>query len=36
LPIIKANEEYIRWIDESLGLKVIDFENDKSIKVKKD
>ena len=35
LPIIKENEDYIRWIDESLGLKTIDFENDKSVKVKK-
>jgi len=31
LPIIKANDEYTRWIDESLGLKIIDFENDKAI-----
>jgi len=30
LPIIKANDEYIRWIDESLWLKVVDFENDKT------
>jgi len=32
LPIIKANDEYTRWIDESLGLKIVDFENDKTVK----
>ena len=26
LPIIKANNEYIRWIDESLWLKIVDFK----------
>ncbi len=34
LPIVKANDEYLRWIDESLWLKVIDFENDKVKKAK--
>ena len=32
LPIIKANDEYTRWIDESLGLKIVDFENDRTVK----
>jgi len=32
LPIVKVNDEYARWIDESLGLKTIDFENDKVVK----
>ena len=34
IPIIKANDEYVKWIDESLWLKIIDFEKDKVIEKK--